>query len=110
MVGDQKFKVITSIAMFYDIDDPTHFMKQVHSLLKDDGIWVVEIAYLPTMMKNLAYDQVMHEHLTGLGLCQMKWMMDKIGFEILDVSLNDMNGEVLILLLEKKVLSIKKEK
>ena len=54
MVGDQKFKVITSIAMFYDIDDPTHFMKQVHSLLKDDGIWVVEIAYLPTMMKNLA--------------------------------------------------------
>ena len=110
MVGDQKFKVITSIAMFYDIDDPTHFMKQVHSLLKDDGIWVVEIAYLPTMMKNLAYDQVMHEHLTYLGLCQMKWMMDKIGFEILDVSLNDMNGGSINIITGKKGSKYKKNK
>ena len=49
----------------------------------------------------------MHEHLTYLGLCQMKWMMDKIGFEILDVSLNDMNGGSINIII-KKVLSIKK--
>ena len=108
MAGDKKFKVITSIAMFYDIDDPTDFMKQVHSLLKADGIWVVEIAYLPTMMKNLAYDQVMHEHLTYLGLNQMKSMMDKVGFEILDVSLNDMNGGSINIITGKKGSKFKK--
>jgi NDP-4-keto-2,6-dideoxyhexose 3-C-methyltransferase len=92
IIDNNHCKVISSIAMFYDIDDPIDFAKGIKSLLTDDGIWVVEVAYLPLMMTNLAYDQIMHEHLTYLGLKQMKWIMDKVDMEIIDISLNNING------------------
>ena len=92
IINNGNCKVISSIAMFYDIHDPIGFVKDIKSLLTEDGIWVVEVAYLPLMMTNLAYDQIMHEHLTYLGLKQMKWIMDKVDMEIIDVSLNNING------------------
>jgi NDP-4-keto-2,6-dideoxyhexose 3-C-methyltransferase len=92
IVGDKQFKAISSIAMFYDIDDPTQFMREISNLLTSDGIWALEIAYLPLMMKNLAYDQIMHEHLTYLGLKQMDWMAKEAGLKIVNVSQNNING------------------
>ena len=49
--------------MFYDIDDPVEFAKSIELLLHDEGFWIIEIAYL-LYDENLAYDQIMHEHLT----------------------------------------------
>lgn len=92
MSGDEQFKVISSIAMFYDINDPLEFMRQVSVLLKTDGIWLVEVAYLPLMLSNLAYDQVMHEHLTYLALRQMDYMAERTGLRLLDISTNYING------------------
>ncbi len=92
IIKNKRCKVISSIAMFYDIDDPIQFARDVKSLLTEDGIWVVEIAYLPLMMENLAYDQIMHEHLTYLGLKQMNWILREVNMEIFDVSLNNVNG------------------
>ncbi len=92
IINKKKCKVISSIAMYYDIDDPIQFARDVKSLLTEDGIWVVEIAYLPLMMENLAYDQIMHEHLTYLGLKQMNWILRNVDMEIFDVSLNNVNG------------------
>ena len=92
MVGDKKCKIITSIAMFYDLEDPIDFMKQIHSVLAPDGIWVFELSYMPLMLKNLTYGQIMHEHLTYLGLQQIQWMAERADLKILDVSLNFMHG------------------
>ncbi len=90
--GGRQFRIITSIAMFYDLDDPMAFMRQIRSLLARDGVWALELAYLPLMLTNLTYDQICHEHLTYLGLRQIKWMMDRTGLKLLDVSLNFSNG------------------
>jgi len=90
--GDKKAKVITSIAMFYDLEDPLSFMQQVHDILADDGIWVAEQSYMPLMMERNAYDTICHEHLEYYRLKQLKWMADKIGFKIIDIELNDVNG------------------
>jgi len=92
IIGDKKCKIITSIAMFYDINDPISFMKEISSLLAKDGIWALELSYLPLMLKNLTYDQICHEHVTYLGLKEMKWMTDRTGMKIIDVSFNYMNG------------------
>ena len=92
MSGDEQYKIISSIAMFYDINNPLEFMQQVSALLQDDGIWLVEVAYLPLMLSTLAYDQVMHEHLTYLALCQMSYMAQRAGLQLLDISTNYMNG------------------
>ena len=58
-----KFKLITSFAVFYDVDEPNNFCKDIENLLDDDGVWVCEFSYFPLMLKNLTFDQICHEHL-----------------------------------------------
>lgn len=90
--GNRKAMVITSIAMFYDLESPIDFMKQVHSVLDDEGIWVFEQSYMPTMLDMDSYDTVCHEHLEYYRLKQIKWMADRARFKIIDVEFNDING------------------
>jgi len=92
VIGERKCRIITSIAMFYDIDDPIDFMRQIRSVLDKNGVWALELSYLPSMLTNLTYDQICHEHVTYLGLYQMKWMTERTGLKILDLRLNEVNG------------------
>ncbi len=92
MIGDRQCRVITSIAMFYDLDDPIDFMRQIRALLAPDGVWALELSYLPLLCTQLTYDQICHEHVTYFSLSHIDWMMKKTGMKILDVSFNDMNG------------------
>ena len=89
---DQKAKVITSLSMFYDLESPMQFMREVHELLADDGVWVFEQSYLPTMLEMNSYDTVCHEHLEYYALAQIKWMADRVGFTITDLEFNEING------------------
>ena len=91
-VTAKKAKIITSIAMFYDLESPLSFMRQIKEVLADDGVWVFEQSYMPRMLEHNAYDTVCHEHLEYYGLRQIKWMADQIGFKILNAELNDVNG------------------
>lgn len=88
----KKAKVVTSFSMFYDLEDPLGFMRQVHEVLADDGIWVFEQSYMPTMLATNSYDTVCHEHLEFYALRQIQWMAERAGFRILDVEFNDVNG------------------
>jgi len=88
----KKAKVVTSFSMFYDLEDPMEFMRQVHDVLADDGVWVFEQSYMPTMLETNSYDTVCHEHLEFYALRQIKWMADRVGFRIIDVDFNDVNG------------------
>ena len=90
--GNKKAKVVTSIAMFYDLDSPLDFMRQIFDILTDDGVWVFEQSYLPTMLKINAYDTICHEHLEYYRLKQIKWMAERVGFKIIDLELNSVNG------------------
>lgn len=89
---EQKAKVITSFSMFYDLEDPMDFMRQVYDVLADDGVWVFEQSYMPTMLEMNSYDTVCHEHIEFYALHQIKWMTDRVGFKIVAVELNDVNG------------------
>ena len=90
--GGKKARVVTSIAMFYDLEYPLDFMRDITSILARDGIWVFEQSYMPLMLKQNAYDTICHEHLEYYGLRQIQWMAEKVGLKILDVRLNDTNG------------------
>jgi len=89
---EEKAKVITSLAMLYDLHDPLQFFQDVCDSLVDDGIWITEQCYLPSMIDNLTYDTICHEHVEYYGLKQIKYMADKVGLKIVDVELNDING------------------
>jgi NDP-4-keto-2,6-dideoxyhexose 3-C-methyltransferase len=88
----KKAKVITSFSMFYDLEAPMDFMRQVHEVLADDGVWVFEQSYMPTMLETNSYDTVCHEHLEFYALRQIKWMADRVGFKLIDVEFNAVNG------------------
>jgi hypothetical protein len=78
--------------MFYDLERPADFMRQVMDLLDEDGIWVLEQSYLPAMLETNSYDTVCHEHLEYYALAQIKWMADRAGAKIVDVEFNAING------------------
>jgi hypothetical protein len=89
---DKKAKIVTSFSMFYDLEEPLKFMQDIYDILHDEGVWVFEQSYMPAMLEMNSYDTVCHEHLEFYALQQIKWMADKIGFKIIDVELNDING------------------
>jgi hypothetical protein len=97
----KKAKLITSIAMFYDLEDPIKFVEEVYELLDIDGIWHLELSYMPLMIKNLSYDTICHEHLEYYSLNSIKYIFDKVGFSIIDIQLNVINGGSFALTLSK---------
>jgi len=100
-------KVITSIAMMYDLEHPLEFVREVASVLADDGIWIFEQSYMPTMLKVNAYDTICHEHLEYYRLQQIKWMTDRANLKIIDVELNDINGGSISVAVVKKTAPYK---
>jgi NDP-4-keto-2,6-dideoxyhexose 3-C-methyltransferase len=90
--GSRKATVITSFSMFYDLEEPLVFMQDVFDSLDDEGIWVFEQSYMPTMLRQNSYDTVCHEHLEYYGLKQIQWMAKRVGLTIVDVEFNDVNG------------------
>src|SRR5262249_40445740 len=91
-VGDRDAAIVTSIAMFYDLEDPLAFMQQVSSILAPEGIWHFEQSYLPSMLATTAYDTICHEHLENYALRQIEWLAEGAGLKVIDVELNDING------------------
>jgi NDP-4-keto-2,6-dideoxyhexose 3-C-methyltransferase len=89
---DQKPKIITSFSMFYDLEKPLDFMKEIYEILADEGLWVFEQSYMPFMLEQNSFDTICHEHLEFYSLHQIYWMTKRIGFQIIDVEFNDING------------------
>jgi len=92
LIPSGKARVVTSIAMFYDLPNPNTFVDDIRKVLADDGIWVVEQSYLPTMVETSSFDTICHEHLEYYGLGQIVRLVEQNGLRVVDVSLNDVNG------------------
>ena len=91
-VSKGQAKVVTSIAMFYDLDDPIGFARQVAEVLSDDGIWHFEQSYMPSMLRMCSYDTICHEHLEYYSLGVVKYILNAIDMKIVDVQMNAVNG------------------
>lgn len=99
---EKKAKAVTSIAMFYDLPEPLKIMQDIESVLAEDGIWVVEQSYMPTMIDNTSYDTICHEHLEYYALKQFVWMAERANLKIIDVEFNDTNGASFAITFAKK--------
>lgn len=91
-VGGERFRIITSIAMFYDLEDPNTFVGDVACLLAKDGVWVLEMHYLLLTLANNAFDAVCHEHLEYYSLRSLEPLLARHGLEVADVETNQVNG------------------
>jgi SAM-dependent methyltransferase len=90
--SQRKFEIITSIAMFYDLEDPVCFAKGIKQLLAEDGIWILEMSYLPLMLKQNSFDTICHEHLEYYSLAVLEYIMRQANLRIFKAELNDING------------------
>ncbi len=89
---DKKCKVVTSIAMFYDLDDPHLFVEDIKKVLDDNGVWVMQLSYTPLMIEQLAFDNICHEHVYYYSLTSLKALFEMHEMKIVDAELNDANG------------------
>ena len=88
----EPFDIIASIAMFYDLENPIDFVRNVKQHLSDQGLWIFEMSYMPTMLKMNAYDTICHEHLEYYSLAVIEYILKKAEMKLIKVSLNDING------------------
>jgi NDP-4-keto-2,6-dideoxyhexose 3-C-methyltransferase len=91
-LSGKKAKVITSFSMFYDLEDPIAFAKEIEGALDERGVWIFEQSYLPAMLRTNSFDTICHEHLEFYALKQIIWIAEKAGLKIIDVEFNDVNG------------------
>ena len=98
----KKAKLITSISMFYDLPDPIKFVEDIYHCLDNNGLWHLEQSYMPAMIKNISYDTICHEHLEYYSLKSIKYILDKVGFKIIDIEFNEINGGSFALTAAKK--------
>lgn len=87
-----KAKLITSIAMFYDLEAPMDFVRDIEQCLAEDGIWHFEQSYMPSMLRTNSYDTICHEHLEFYSLKVVKSILENCGMKVIDVQMNSING------------------
>jgi SAM-dependent methyltransferase len=90
--GDKKAKVVTSIAMFYDLEDPNKFTADVAEILDDKGIWILQMADLPNMLRKNMFDNICHEHLCYYHLAPLEALFRRHGLKLVDLEMNYING------------------
>jgi len=84
--------IVTSIAMFYDLEDPNKFVADVKKVMHPDGVWVLQMSYLPMMLKQHDFGNICHEHLEYYSLKSLEYLLDLHDLTICDVQFNDVNG------------------
>jgi len=91
-VQGEQFRVITSIAMFYDLENPNAFVADVAGLLHEEGVWIIEMHYLPQVLARNAFDSICHEHLEYYSLTALESLLERHGLIVADAETNDVNG------------------
>lgn len=92
LVGADRFDIITSVAMFYDLESPLDCARAVRDLLAPTGVWVLEMSYMPTMLEKDSYDTICHEHLEYYSLAVLERIMRDTGLRIVRITFNEING------------------
>jgi len=89
---NERAMVITAIAMFYDLEDPNAFLSDIKNVLHPEGVFIVQMNYLGTMLDRNTFDNVCHEHLAYYSLRTFQSLLNNNGLEAFHVELNDVNG------------------
>lgn len=87
-----KARAVGCNAMFYDLPDPNGFAAEVRSILAPDGIWCIQLSYLPFMLTNTNFYDICHEHLSYYSLAALQKLMERNGLCVIDASTNAVNG------------------
>ena len=91
-LAGRKADIITSIAMFYDLEDPLHFVQAVAEVLAPGGLFVLEMSYMPLMLERCMYDTICHEHLEYYSFAVIERIVAGAGLKVVWANINESNG------------------
>lgn len=91
-LSTKRASIVTSIAMFYDLDDPVWFAREIAKVLAPNGVWHFEQSYMPSMLRMTSYDTICHEHVEYYSLGVIRYILEAADLQILDVQMNAING------------------
>lgn len=100
--GEKKARVVTSIAMFYDLENPNLFTQDISQILDEEGVWILQMADLPKMLKDNIFDSICHEHVCYYHLAPLEWLFSRHGLKLIDIEKNDVNHSSYRLYIGKK--------
>ncbi len=103
----KKFKIITALSVFYDLTDPNKFLRDVHDLLQDDGIFFLEFADLASLIEFNMFDTICHEHAEYYSTQVLINMFEKNSLKLIDINQTNINGRSKQYLLTKSNSKIK---
>ena len=104
-----KAKIITATNVFAHIDNPNLVLKSIKSLLSDDGIFISESHYLPTLIEDIQYDTIYHEHLRYYSLNSLNYLFAKHGLQIIYArKINTHGGSIRVYATKKNKYKIDK--
>lgn len=89
---ERQADIITSISMFYDVEDPDRFVREVKEILAPEGVWIIQQNYLLATLQSNAYDNICHEHIGYHSLLSLNHLFNRYDLEVVDVSTSTMNG------------------
>ncbi|MCW7546051.1 class I SAM-dependent methyltransferase [Aurantimonas litoralis] len=92
ILPEKGFDIVTSIAMYYDLEDPVGFAASISRLLKPEGVWAFEMSYLPLMLLQNSFDTICHEHLEYYSLAVLEDIAARAGLRIFKILVNNING------------------
>ncbi len=84
--------IVTSIAMFYDLEEPRKFVADVKRVMQSDGLWIVQMSWLPLMLREHELGNVCHEHLEYYSLQSLEYLLRLEEMEVVDCEINTVNG------------------
>lgn len=87
-----KPKLITSIAMFYHLSDPVKFVNDIYQIMGDDSVWVLQMTYVGTMLKDNIIDNIVHEHVAYYSLHSLEYLLSAKGLHIAEAKKVDSYG------------------
>ncbi len=100
---EKQAKIITSIAMFYDIENPIDWLKEVYECLSHDGLFILQINYTPFTILSNCYDNLGNEHIMYYSFSNLLELFNKAGFKIVDLEFNNINGGCIRIYANKEI-------
>jgi SAM-dependent methyltransferase len=105
-----QFDFITSHNVLAHTEDIQEIFLSIFDLLKDDAYFCFEIGYFKEVVKHNLFDTIYHEHLDYHQANSLVKFLQNIGFSVIDLSTNKIQGGTLRLLLQKRKLKKKIKK
>ncbi len=93
---DRKFDVINAAGVFFHLEELHSVTAGIKEALKDDGVFIVQFLYMPSIVQNLAFDQIYHEHLLYYTLTTLRKLLNRHGLDLFDARLAPIHGGSMI--------------